>query len=108
MYYPTRAIWCFIFFLATSAAPASPIQGQRDGSSKALTRETSLSSVDGQVKSIAKFPNPLQKRFLADFGGGWTIEIDDWGFLWPIEHAAAYIGDLHTTIWRNINQEYQF
>lgn len=108
MYCPTKAILFFVFFSFTLAVPASFIEGPRNDASKALPSKVDLSSVEAQEKPVTKSSSALQKRFWADMGGGWTIEVNDWGFLWPIEHAAEQIGDLHATIWRNINQEYQF
>ena len=97
-----------VFFLVTLAISAPLIEGSTDDKPKALSSKTSLASGEDQNKSISKAPNALQKRFWADIGGGWMIDVDDWGFLWPIQHAAAHIEDLHTAIWRNVNQEYQF
>ena len=71
-------------------------------------RPTHAKTVSPSQPSYYTRPLSLQKRFSADVGLGWTLEIHDWDLLYPIMDAAAKIEELHNALLGLINRELQF
>ena len=99
----TLALLLFFILLHVTA---SPMQDHAANLSPTSNKATFLSAVS--APSTYSHPHSLQKRFRADIGAGWQLEVEDWDLLWPIEYATEIIEDFHSTILTMVNRELHF